>query len=96
MSVNRCPICVGCGNVPGGFYNAIVGHIDGWTSANSSEMCRACNGKGIIYEGGLMECETKEETEKLYQYGDCEDNITVLKEIRDLLKQILNHQERHV
>ena len=94
MSINRCPICVGCGNVPGGFYNCVPGGTP--TSCNTSEICRACDGRGIIYEGGLKECETKEETEKLYQFGYCEDKISVLKEIRDLLKQILNHQERHV
>ena len=46
--VQKCPICLGCGNVPGGFYTVTVGHIEGWTSASTSEMCRACNGKGVI------------------------------------------------
>jgi hypothetical protein len=94
--IEKCPICKGCGLVPGGFYTSLQGHIDQWTSGNSSEICRACNGCGIIHSGGLEPCNTSEETEKLYQYNDKEDSITVLKEIRQILKDILNHQERHV
>ena len=45
----KCPICLGCGNVPGGFYTSTVGHIEGWTSANAQEECRQCKGIGIIW-----------------------------------------------
>ncbi len=45
----RCPICAGCGNVPGGFYNVSYNHVEQYTSANSQEPCRACGGSGIVY-----------------------------------------------
>lgn len=44
----RCPICLGSGNVPGGFYLVPAGHIETWSSASSLETCRQCQGKGII------------------------------------------------
>lgn len=94
MKPYQCPICLGCGNVPGGFYNVVAGHIDGWISASSSEMCRACNSSGVIYDGGLKECETKEETEKLYQFSDEEDKITVLKDIRGHLLTIIEELQK--
>ena len=40
-----CPICGGNGHVPGGFYNSVGGSS---VTANVSEVCRTCNGKGII------------------------------------------------
>jgi Ribonuclease G/E len=45
-----CPVCRGCGNVPGGFYNCTYGHITEWVSASAMEQCRSCKGKGIIWE----------------------------------------------
>lgn len=48
MSIEKCPICLGCGNVPGGFYQATVGHVNSWTSNKSMETCRACLGSGVI------------------------------------------------
>lgn len=52
MTPYCCPICKGCGNVPGGFYNVTAGHITEWISGSSMEQCRACKGKGIVWEFG--------------------------------------------
>lgn len=50
MIVHKCPICLGCGNVPGGFYNSTIGQIETWVSNNTMESCRACSGVGVIYD----------------------------------------------
>ena len=50
MIPHRCPICLGCGNVPGGFYFATVGHVENWSSANAVEQCRQCKGTGVLWE----------------------------------------------
>lgn len=47
MLPHKCPICLGTGNVPGGFYNCCPGGYP--TSANTMEPCRSCE-KGIIWE----------------------------------------------
>ena len=47
MIPHRCPVCLGHGNVPGGFYNCVPGGTP--TSTNTSEICRSCNGAGVIY-----------------------------------------------
>ena len=44
----RCPICQGSGNVPGGFYSVCAGHTEGWTSATTMEKCRTCV-DGLVY-----------------------------------------------
>lgn len=93
--IQKCPICKGCGLVPGGFYTSLQGHIDQWTSGSSSEICRACNGCGIITQY-CIEGDGQNIHLKPIEQGDKEDSITVLKEIRQLLKDILNHQEKHV
>lgn len=46
----KCPVCLGCCIVPGGFYTATVGHIRDWTAGAATEMCRACNGSGIVWK----------------------------------------------
>ena len=43
----KCPICEGHGNVPGGFYNALPNSP--WSSTNVSETCRNCAGSGVVY-----------------------------------------------
>jgi len=48
MSVQKCPICEGHGNVMGGFYQTVPGVIT-TTSTNVAEVCRACRGSGVIY-----------------------------------------------
>ena len=50
MSVHICPICQGRGKVIKGFYDNIQN--DSATSASSleTEECRACGGKGIVWD----------------------------------------------
>ena len=47
--IQKCPICEGHGLVPFGFYNATAG-LQGSTTANTMEACRACGGYGVISE----------------------------------------------
>lgn len=49
MVPNKCPICQGSGNVPGGFYDSTPGHVETWTSNRSIDKCKACYGSGIIW-----------------------------------------------
>ena len=46
MKPYKCPICDGHGIVPGGFYYS-TGQYS--ISDCTSEVCRACNGTGIIW-----------------------------------------------
>ena len=41
-----CPVCLGKGLVPNGFYN--VGTNEYYSNNCSPETCRSCNGKGYI------------------------------------------------
>ena len=41
-----CPVCGGNGIVAAGFYTQTSGC---WTSTGGFEMCRSCNGSGIVY-----------------------------------------------
>lgn len=51
LMIYKCPICLGCGNVPGGFYTVPIGHVQCWTSDKCSmEPCRACFGTGIVHD----------------------------------------------
>lgn len=48
----KCPICGGCGQVSGGFFDS-PGSTDEygnhtWVSASAVEMCKVCQGQGII------------------------------------------------
>ena len=48
----KCPICDGRGLVSGGYFDS-PGYIDEqgnrqWTASNAAEMCRVCQGQGII------------------------------------------------
>jgi len=62
----RCPVCLGRGNVPGGFYNVCAGHAGiavfpgektSWSSSSAMEKCRSCI-DGIIYiEQEVKVCE---------------------------------------
>lgn len=51
MKPYKCPICNGTGIVPGGFYFSVNGYS---TSTNTTEMCRQCQGIGIIW--GVEDC----------------------------------------
>lgn len=46
MKPYKCPICNGTGIVPGGFYLSVNGYC---SSTNTTEMCRQCQGTGIIW-----------------------------------------------
>ncbi len=41
-----CPICLGSGRVPGGFY--LRAGLNTWTSDHTTEECRRCKGVGTI------------------------------------------------
>lgn len=43
----RCPICGGTGQVPNGFYDQTNGNWS--TSSTIPELCRSCNGTGIVW-----------------------------------------------
>jgi hypothetical protein len=54
----RCPVCLGSGNVPGGFYNVCAGQMTSWSSSYCSfyELCRSCV-DGLVYvEQEVDEC----------------------------------------
>jgi len=48
----KCPVCLGTGNVPCGFYEQHKIDDNGrtWTtSSTTSETCRTCGGTGIVW-----------------------------------------------
>jgi len=53
----RCPICLGCGNVPGGFYNVCAGQMTSWSSSSAMEKCRSCIGGLVYVEQEVEVCE---------------------------------------
>ena len=56
----RCPVCQGSGNVPGGFYNVCAGQMTSWSSSYCSfyELCRSCV-DGLVYvEQEVKVCES--------------------------------------
>jgi len=53
----RCPVCQGNGNVPGGFYDICAGQMTSWSSSSAMEKCRSCV-DGLVYvEQGVEVCE---------------------------------------
>lgn len=58
-----CPVCLGKGLVPNGFYN--VGGITQYSSNCSPEICRSCKGKGYIDDEKDLDIE---ERTNLYRY----------------------------
>jgi DnaJ-class molecular chaperone len=47
--VSKCPVCVGKGRVPHGFYAMGIYVTSDSTSKDEwGEVCRSCHGKGII------------------------------------------------
>jgi hypothetical protein len=91
--IDKCPICNGCGLVPGGFYNSLQGHITEWIAGSSSEICRACNGVGIITQYRI-DGEGQKVSLKPIDTSDKEDSLTVLKEIRVHLVTIIEEIQR--
>jgi len=47
MEYQKCPICNGNGIVSGGFYNH-PGDYHVWVTDKTTEICRTCNGYGLI------------------------------------------------
>ncbi|MDP2364013.1 MAG: hypothetical protein Q8M94_09620, partial [Ignavibacteria bacterium] len=52
MEYQKCPICNGNGQVSGGFYNR-PGDSLYWATNHTMEICRTCEGKGIIVAPNL-------------------------------------------
>lgn len=50
MSVYRCPVCGGRGFVPCGFYSSQTYDGSSITNSTSTEVCRSCHGKGIVFD----------------------------------------------
>lgn len=55
MKPYKCPICNGTGIVPGGFYFSVNGY---YSSTNTTEMRRQCQGSGIIWGVEDYDCES--------------------------------------
>jgi predicted methyltransferase len=47
---HKCPVCDGRGVVPKGFYDCHGRTIDDTSSVPKTEACRACGGRGIVWE----------------------------------------------
>ena len=92
---NRCPICLGTGNVPGGFYNCCPGGTP--TSCNTSELCRSCHGSGVIYTEGQEPVILDEGPgyKISYTYPAGPDLAKVIELLQDI-KRILSSKSRHV
>lgn len=50
MSVYKCPVCGGRGFVPCGFYTSQTYDGSSVTGSTSTEVCRSCHGRGIIFD----------------------------------------------
>ena len=50
MSVYKCPICGGRGFVPCGFYSSQTYDGSSITNSTSTEVCRSCHGRGIVFD----------------------------------------------
>lgn len=50
MSVYKCPVCGGRGFVPCGFYSSQKYDGSSITNSTSTEVCRSCHGRGIIFD----------------------------------------------
>jgi len=49
MTPHKCPVCMGNGQVPNGFYLQTTGN---WSQSGiTPEKCRTCNGTGIVWSG---------------------------------------------
>ena len=92
---HRCPVCLGHGNVPGGFYACVPGGTP--TSTNVSERCRACKGTGIIWAQDrtvINQIEIEEAIARAFEKFDSSDALgrdvaayLIRKEIMGIKKQ---------
>jgi hypothetical protein len=46
---HKCPVCGGSGRVRSGFYERDVDYYSGSSGEMWTEMCRACQGTGILW-----------------------------------------------
>jgi len=67
----KCPVCNGNGIVSGGFYNH-PSNCNTWMSDCVTELCRTCQGKGIITDDAkdkdnpCYQCEYRKPDERPY------------------------------
>ena len=54
MKYQKCPICKGAGQVSGGFFDR-AGDGETWTSDHTTEICKVCQGTGLIIQPGEPE-----------------------------------------
>lgn len=50
MAIYKCPVCEGRGFVPFGFYTRQPYDSSSVTGSASTELCRSCDGRGIIFD----------------------------------------------
>ena len=62
MEYQACPICNGNGLVAGGFYDH-PGDYPYWTTDHTVELCRTCNGRGIILKPDTFVSEVPKTTD---------------------------------
>ena len=53
MSAYKCPVCGGRGFVPYGFYLSQTYDGSSVTVSTSSEICRSCYGRGVVFDESL-------------------------------------------
>lgn len=46
---HECPVCLGRGLVPIGFYSVAQGRQQVARTGATEELCRACDGKGVLW-----------------------------------------------
>lgn len=50
MAVYTCPVCGGRGFISCGFYSSQTYDGSSVTGSTSTEVCRSCNGRGIVFD----------------------------------------------
>lgn len=50
MSAYKCPVCEGRGFVPCGFYSSQPYDGSSVTTVTSTEVCRSCHGRGVLFD----------------------------------------------
>jgi len=83
--VQCCPVCGGNGLVPNGFYSQTSGC---WTTASiSPEVCRSCNGTGVIFASLAVADVTK-------QLDELREELETLKLATGIQKAAIKSTER--
>jgi len=65
MEYQKCPICNGVGRVSGGFYTR-AGDSNTWVGSSATEICRQCNGTGLIIKPSESPTYMEELREKIF------------------------------